>query len=190
MKEEKLKESISEFSEHENRRSVLLLAEGVDFRDAAFLCTKQLKKQGESIIYFSTNKPFQELTEELEYEGIDPEELYFLDVISKKLNIETKQSEKVYYGDTPAEVNNLLMNISDVLSKWSEPGKVLLLDSFTGLLIYNSTKSAGKFLQRLDKKIKNGGMKGLYIAIKEQIGDELIEKLMEICDEKIDLTES
>ena len=185
-----LRDSLREISILEDLESTLLLTSGENFRDAAFLSAKVLTENDKNLIYFTANSPLKELMDELEYEGVDVSRLYFLDVISKKLNIDFKDQKKVYYGKTPAEINNLLMNVTDVLEKWSDEADFLILDSFTGLLIYNDIKDAGRLLQRTDEKIKDKSVKGIYIALKEQLDEETIDKLMKICDRKIDLTKN
>lgn len=183
-----MEEKLKEIKEKDGEYSLLILANNEDFREVSYDSVRYLTNNEEEVIYFTTNKPCREVIEELEFVGANLDRVNFLDVITKKLNLEPKEREDTYYGDTPAEINNLNVYLTDVLDKWGEKDKFIILDSFTGLLIYNSLKTTGKFIQRMKKKIAEQDMKGICVAIKSQIDEEVIEKLMKVCDEKLDLS--
>lgn len=165
----------------------LVLVDYNNFRDISNQLTSQLLEKFDEGIFFTTDRSYTEVLDELEYMGTDLESLYFIDVISKKRGI-TKENEKVELVDAPTAFNDINLAFSKFYQQ-DEKEKFVLMDSFTSYLLYGNLKPLGNFVKKMTDKAKKYGSKFYIMAMKTQIDDEIIGKLMSFCDKKYDFSE-
>ena len=163
----------------------LVLVDYDNFRKVSNMLTAELLEKGLEGIFFTTDRTFEDVREELDFEGADATSLRFIDVVSKKRGI-TDADGKVDLVDSPTAFNDINLAFSRFFDD-AGPGSFVVLDSFTSYLLYGNLKPIGNFVKKMTDKSRDRESKFFLLAMKTQIDDETIERLMTFCDRKFDL---
>ncbi len=147
-----------------------------------FLCNDK----GLQGIYVSINRPYSSSLKILKGNGIETDNIFFVDCIS------------VLLGDTPFRTARCLFtspeNLTDVavlIDQWvrslPEGDKFLFLDSLSPRLIYNSVGTVTKFSHFITGKMRQWGLNGVLMSLEKESSPEILDDISQFCDRRINL---
>ena len=139
-------------------------------------------------IYITVNRPYGTLKELLRDRGIDTAKLFFIDAISQTVTQPKLVNHHVIYLPNPQSLTDMSLAMNAAAE--SIPGKTrfLFMDSLSTLLIYNETQTVAKFAHFLTVKMRSLNIKGVFIALRQMLDEELIFEVAQYCDKVIDLS--
>ena len=181
---EKLRENLNEISD--GRKIVLVIANSKEYSEANLETLKYLitdkRLPG---IYVTVNKPYETLNRMLEKNGIDTDRLFFLDGISREVGSGSEEDDNVYYLDSPQNLTNISIALSEIVKEMPEGEKFLIIDSMSSLTIYNQSEKVSKFARHITGKMRKWNITGLILSIEEEVDDKIVSHFTQFCDEII-----
>ncbi|HIH10541.1 MAG TPA: hypothetical protein HA254_07810 [Candidatus Diapherotrites archaeon] len=162
---------------------VLLIIEPKDYQEALVSLMRLLsQKEGMEPVYITTNKSCIKLDEIFRVNGINTDNVYYIDAASKATNEACADNEKAKYTSGPANLGEISAEISRVASK-PHRGMVFIIDNVSGLLVYNKEDEVSKFLHFTAGKAELTNTSAVFVAMKEdrlpanigQYADRIIE---------------
>lgn len=166
--------------------TALVLVNSDNFREVADQLTADLLDAGQVGVFFTADRQFDEILEDLEYRGADCSDLQFLDIVSKSRGIQA-EDDCVRMINSPTAFNDILLELNDLLDSMGD-GDFVVLDSFTAYVLYGDVGDVGNFVKRISDELKDRDMTFYVFAMHQQIDEGVVEKCMTFCDEKIDLS--
>lgn len=137
-----------------------------------------------SVCYVSLNRSYSAIIEMMEDNGIKPDNFQFIDCISKTVH-KPKPSKNVFFADSPNALVDISVNITEAMNKGSS---ILVFNSITTLLVYHNAQTATKFILNLITKMKQMNKKALFLYMKDQKSDDLLQTLSQSSDLIVDLS--
>lgn len=136
-----------------------------------------LKMRG---IYVTLNTSYPRIKENLEAQGIDTSELFFIDCISK-LTGNASKTDSCVFVESPSS----LTDMSIALTAATSSGKFdfLLIDSMNTLLLYNDIKTVEKFAHYMISKLRDLDMGGIILAVDDENSKKLLPIISQFCDD-------
>ncbi|HLE06791.1 MAG TPA: hypothetical protein VI790_05525 [Candidatus Nanoarchaeia archaeon] len=122
-------------------------------------------------IYITLNKKSSELVIELQNNGINPDNLFFIDAISAKTSLKNVET---------TTTKGSLTELSIILTKVATPGTYdfIMLDSINSLLNYdNNDKEVVQFVKFLINKAKYLFVKGVFLSIDNPSVNNLLKTI-------------
>jgi len=142
--------------------------------------------EGMSGIYITVNKPFATLYEELKKSGVNVENMFFIDCITKVAGGKLAVSENCIFMSSPRNLTELAIALTQAINSMKGRGdRFLFLDSLSTLLIYNTSETIAQFSHFLVTRIRLCGLKGIFISIKRDVDENFLATLSEFVDEVI-----
>lgn len=142
--------------------------------------TKRSKLNG---IYISFNQSYPRLVKDFKDDKIDTSKLFFIDCVSKKTK-QRKSTPNYYYTNGPQSLTELSIMISEKLK--DKKIKFIFFDSVLTLLTYNDEKVSARFIQHVTSKLREEGVKGIFISIDEGT-KKFHNTIAQFCDTEIHL---
>ena len=148
---------------------------------------------GLSGIYLTLNKPYEDLVEMLEDEGIDADKIYFIDCISKLTGRRTEGLGKnCIFVDSPqalAQITTALQKLLSIVKEGEQ--RFMVFDSISTLLVYYDKEPVGKFTHFMIGMIRKWKLRGVLLMVEEGDKRGATEMMSLFCDRvvKIDHTE-
>ncbi len=142
------------------------------------------KEKGLSSIYITSTIPSHSITNVLTILEINQDDVYFVDCISHIMMGTAKQSEHVYFVESPTMLENIMLKV-EFLMRSIEGNKLVLLDSINSLAIHNNTKILSEFLHILVNNLRAKEAYTLILSVEEQSSEAITNMLNLICDETI-----
>ncbi|MDY6778573.1 MAG: hypothetical protein SVU32_07950 [Candidatus Nanohaloarchaea archaeon] len=167
---------------------VLVLTNRENFRDLANGVAGGLLEEGFRGIFFTADRTYREVQEDMEYSGFDTEDLWFIDIVGSNRGI-SEAPEDVELTNSPTAYNSINIALTDLFDEIEGEERFVLLDSFTSFLLYGDLKTVGNFVKRATDKARENDAAFIIMAIGDQIDEETVEKLMSFCDTKIDCSD-
>lgn len=169
----------------------LILTDQSSFRRVADGIVKYFTSNGFYGIIFTADRTFQDLEEELDYHDVETDKLMYLDLVAKTRGITTDRDD-VELINSPTAFNDVSIGLRELITQVDEQSedRFILMDSFTAYLLYGNLKDTGNFIKRTTDRARDHDYTYIMTAVRAQLDDETIEKLMTFCDTKIDLTEA
>lgn len=165
----------------------LVLTSDTNFRDAADSITSFFLERGFEGIFYTADRTYKEVRDELDYKGAETDDLLFIDAVCMSRGLEVDDSF-VEAITSPTAFNDIKLAFNDLLSDLGED-RFVILDSFTSYLLYGDLKDVGNFVKAISDKLRDNDTSFIIMAVENQISDEVEERLMSFCDEKVDLTD-
>ncbi len=104
-----------------------------------------LVDQSITVIYMTTNKPYDNLVKKFSQDGIDTERICFIDSVSLPVWGRVSDTSRCLYVDSPSNLTDISMSLEKTL-KNIKGNKFVVLDSLNTLLLYNSFELVLKFI--------------------------------------------
>lgn len=144
---------------------------------------KILKKEAKNknVIFVTTNKPYDHLINVLKERGMKSNKIFFIDCISKHVGIK-KEPENCIFVESPQNLTAITIAITSSI-KHLLGKKILLLDSLSALLIYNSAETIGEFSNFIINKLRSYGVDMVILALESDINKDIIKQIESFADE-------
>lgn len=137
-------------------------------------------------IYITVNKPFSTLYQELKNDGINVDNIFFIDCITKTAGGKPNITENCLFMTSPRNLTELAIALTQAINSMRGSGdRFLFLDSLSTLLIYNTSDTIAQFSHFLVTRIRLCGLKGIFISVKRDVDEKLLATLSEFVDEVI-----
>lgn len=134
-------------------------------------------------LFICLNRSYASILEELKKNNIDTKNILFVDCAKSRLCEMKKGAPNVISVDTPADLTNLSISISEFAK--NVPGeKFLAIDTISTLLIYNDENMVVRFVKALTEKTSGCGLKTIVLT---QDNESLIRKISLFFDKTVNL---
>ncbi len=164
----------------------LVLVKPFEYQKASISIVRHLtKNKGLPGVYLSVNKPFASLQENFRKNGVRSELLIFIDAITSLAEGSAKESEHCYYLESPENLSDISIAISQAVESIDYKEKFIFIDSLSTLLIYNNPETIIKFIHFLVSKMRAWNVVGIILSLKKRGESGLIAELGQFCDETI-----
>jgi KaiC/GvpD/RAD55 family RecA-like ATPase len=141
--------------------SILLITPITNLHEKTTEILKQFSKDGLKGIYVSLSKPYDSLKGTFKENGIDPENVFFVDCISKSIDKIVKD-KNVFYVSNAGDLDDIGISITDILE--NNKADYLIIDSLETLLIYNRINTVAMFTQSVVRKSSKFKLKTVIIT--------------------------
>jgi len=147
------------------KQNIVMIIKSKDYSKVLTDLNKQISKKFERICLVATSKPYKNLIKQLQDEGIDHTKYYFIDCCSKKS--EVNESEQCTYISSPQNLTQLAIAIAKTIK--NKHVDLIILDSISGLLLYNDAVEVTKFLNNIMANLRSNHTKGIYTLLQEDL---------------------
>lgn len=146
---------------------------------------KKLVGANKSLIYVTTNKSYTYVENLLKKKNVTIKKIFFIDCISKTIgSLPKEEPENCLFLDGPQEVTGLSLAINQAV-KLLPRDKIVLFDSLSTLLIYNSEQTIGKFSNFIINKLRYKNISVILIALDSDADKRIIKTIGSFVDEVI-----
>jgi KaiC/GvpD/RAD55 family RecA-like ATPase len=139
----------------------LLLADGRGHHADADLLVAQLQASG-PVVFVTADRPEALLLPALQAAGVDLSRLTIVDTVSALDGRPTANRPGVLYVPSPTMLELLAMRIEQAAVRLG-PQTRILIDSLTGLALYNGSAAVHAFLHYLANRLRANRMSGHFI---------------------------
>ncbi len=148
-------------------------------KDIVDVSTKNFKKT----CYVSLNKPYDTLIPMFQKAGIKTRNFIFIDCV--KVGIKGFSDVKVVFVSSPKALTEMDIAIKKALDKEKFDG--LVFDSLSTLLVYEEPSTLIKFSHSVISKLRSAGVKGIFLALKDDVKSELMKDLSMFVDKVVEV---
>lgn len=145
-----------------NNQSIVLICKNKGPEDAVFEICSDLKKSFKKICIVTVNKPFSFWVKKFGEKKIDYSKFYFIDCISAS-TMEQVPSKQCTYISSPKALTELAI----ALNSLSKEVDLIILDSFSGLVLHNDPFLTFRFMNSINAKFRRNSLKSLYLVVGE-----------------------
>jgi hypothetical protein len=165
---------------------LLLLEEGM-YLDKTVQLVRSLQKAGKKLCYVCLSQPYTDISTGLKGLDIDPEKIYFIDVLSSHYE-KKEDTSNCTFLDSPMELEGMRLAISKALKE--KECSAVLVDTISTMLIYQKTSTIVRFTHDFLEE-EGDGNKILYMVLKHdsipmEENERLIKDLRMFADNTID----
>ncbi len=146
---------------------------------------KNCNEQKKQAVVLSATKGYGDFTDFLSENKLNKENVCYIDTITRLSGVILKNEPKVMYVGQPSDLTDVSINVAACLDL--NKNSIIIIDSLSTFSLYNSANDLIKFIHLLSQKTKKSGAVALLIAVKEDIDQDLIQRLKNYCDAEIDL---
>src|SRR3990167_446120 len=100
---------------------------------------------GKKCVYITVGKPYKSISANLEKNSINTSNFLFIDMVTKMVEPDIKKTDKCIYIDSPQNLTDLGILLSNATSSLKPKEGFVLFDSVTILMLHNDPKSINKF---------------------------------------------
>lgn len=165
---------------------LLLLEEGMYF-DKTVQLVRTLQKAEKKLCYVCLSQPYTDISTGFKGLDIDPEKIYFIDVMSSHYE-KKEDTSNCTFLDSPTELGSIRLAISRAMKE--KECSVVLVDTISTMLIYQKTSTIVRFTHDFLEEERDGN-KILYMVLKHdsipmEENERLIKDLRMFADSTID----
>lgn len=163
---------------------ILLLSKSEDIEEIKLEMLERFTEKEElSVIYVSITKPYDSITDILGDKGIDTDEIFFIDCMSKAQESDTAIRAKNCVFIDPRNLTNISIAISEAVENFPEDEeKLVVFDTLSALRVYNEDNPLQQFSQFLTSKMRNWEVKSVILTLEEEMDDEVVARVSQFCD--------
>jgi archaellum biogenesis ATPase FlaH len=139
-----------------------------------------------NVVYVTVNKPFSELINEFKKEKIDTNKIFIIDAVTPRKLTNIERGENCVFVGSPKELTNISITTTSTVEKLNT-AKILIFDSISTLLFYNSFETAKEFIRFISNKMKELKVTFAIICIKDTTDEDVISQLSTFVDDVIEI---
>lgn len=139
---------------------------------------------GEKVCYVSTNKPYTTLMKNFEKDKTDTSKFCFIDCVTKSA-AGSAAGGKVVCVSSPKALTEMNIAMKKLLEA-NKPG-ITVFDSLSTLLIYEESSVVTRFVHSIISVFRSLGSKGVLIALKDEVKNELVKDLSMFVDKVVEM---
>ena len=152
---------------------VVLLLPGARYATRLVAAVKLLRKRYKKICYVSLSKPYTTVLEELKAARIPTDGFFFIDAAAECLALERRENA-VCVGSAE-DLTGLGVQLALCLKEFRPD--LVLLDSLSTLLIYNSPGASAQFAHFVAGEVRLAKTKGVFVALMEDKDSPLMKEV-------------
>ncbi len=133
-------------------------------------------------VYVTINKPVDVLKQILQQNGVNVDNLYFIDVVSRKIGIKIVPVKNAIYLESPKSLTDISIGISQALSAMKSETKFMYFDSVSTLLLYNEPGTVSRFAHFVTGRVHQWRALGILVALEKEMDEKLISQISQFCD--------
>jgi len=150
---------------------------------------RSLQKLGYSVLYVTTDRPFQTLAADFRELGVDSDVIFFLDSISYVNGQQPPQRPvNAMFLQSPTMLEMMAMRTEQLLGRVGERPFVVL-DSLSALAVYNGIPPVQEFSHYLANRLRTNGVSGDFVIKDNQTGRDLVDKVSGFCDSHLRMSD-
>lgn len=171
--------------ELDENQTLLLLMPGIEYSEIVIDMVKQLSS--ESLCYVTLNKTCKSLRELFKKNGVNTDNIAFIDGISNTFMEVCSQTDGCYFVSSPSALTELSVTISRIMKHGF---KHMIFDSLTSLTVYEKKASVARFMSTVANRVRSSNTKAVFYALKMKEQGEFITECEMYVDKVIELDES
>jgi len=164
----------------------LLLASADRVNDLSFRVVRKTLKSGCIPLVVTINKPCKVLIKVYEKDGIDPASYYVIDAVTKYSGGECTPGPRVRYVNTPSDLTELGIAITELLRRMPAGKKCIVFDSVSMLLIHAPSATTSKFLHFLVNKLSLADVSGIFLCVEKGLDPVIVSQMSAFVDHIVD----
>lgn len=144
--------------------------------------------RGYRVVVITTNQPSAVLKKHYSTDGIDISRVSFIDAITKyALGKIPPGQEDCRFINSPSNLTDLGIAITEVLNSLAGEKTCLLFDSVSTMLIYLPSTNISKFIHFITSKLRLVDAAGIFLAVEKGLDPLLLTQLTTYVDGTIDM---
>jgi len=144
--------------------------------------------RGYRVVVITTNQPSAVLKKHYSTDGIDISRVSFIDAITKyALGKIPPGQENCRFINSPSNLTDLGIAITEVLNSLAGEKTCLLFDSVSTMLIYLPSTNISKFIHFITSKLRLFDAAGIFLAVEKGLDPLLLTQLTTYVDGTIDM---
>lgn len=164
----------------------LALSSPKALRDANIALVEEIIRQGFRAVVITVSQPSQILTQLYVRHGIDTEQVFFIDAITKyALGTNPPPRERTVYVNNPRDLTSLSIAITGMLREHAGEGTCYLIDSISTMLIHLSSEDVSKFIHFASAKLGIMNTPLIFLAAENSLSPVLLDNLLTFSGEVI-----
>lgn len=164
----------------------LMIAPPEYFHAMNIAVMKQIISKGCTPIIITVNQPFRVLTKMYLREGIDISNFHVIDAVTHYSGGTCEENPLVKYINTPSNLTDLGIAITEVLRQMPEKKKCIMFDSVSMLLIHIPSATASKFFHFVVNKLKLSDVAGIFLCVEKGLDPLILSQMTAFVDKIID----
>lgn len=160
-----------------NRDGAVMLFKtmSTDYIQATTTTMRRALERDAAIIYVAFQWPYQSAKRIFAENGIDCSDIEVVDCITRSASPEgVEEAERVSYLAHPQDLMKLSKTISGLIGDEQHEGCVVVFDSLSTMLQYNTVGDLERFLDRLDETIRDHSLRCLMFTVGPTVDADLI----------------
>lgn len=136
--------------------------------------------------YVSVSKPAKTVQNILAKNKIKTDKIFFVDCItSSTIGEDMERAENIVFCN-PKSLTNISLILTTALNSLpKDVMKVLVLDTFSTLLLYNEAMIVNRFMHSLTSKLREWNVKSVIFTLEEETDKKIIAQLTQFCDKAV-----
>ncbi|HLC47943.1 MAG TPA: hypothetical protein VJI13_02615 [Candidatus Norongarragalinales archaeon] len=164
---------------------VMLVSDSNTYLETNLSLLRALVNEGNVVIFITMIRPAAVLNKLYEQNDVDKSKIYTVDCVSTLTQQYIKHTEHEVYVQ-PNNLSAIAMAINEMAL--SLPGKkVVVFDSPSTLMVYNSLNEIMKFALFITSKIRLENLKGIMLSVEEDMKSDILSGLSHVSDKIINL---
>jgi len=141
-------------------------------------------------VYTTFTKPYQIVLKNLQKEKIDTDKIFLIDCVTPVSEPEEISGTKKVIFCQPNSLTNISISVTTALKNMPKEGnRILILDTISTLILYNSKNSVIKFIHHLIGEIRKYGVKSFIFTLDEESDKSIISEISRFCDVSLNLSQ-
>ncbi len=179
------------FKEIDDNELVLLIVPGDKVDNVNREILKYFVNKKKAIcIYTTFTKPYKIIVNHLKKEGIDVDKVFLIDCVTPVTEIDEIVGNSRAIFCQPNSLTNISISITTALKNMPrEKNRILILDTISTLMLYNSKNTVVKFIHHLIGEIRKYNVKSFIFTLDEESDKSIISEVSRFCDISLKLSE-
>jgi len=172
--------------DNEDNDIILYLSDPSEIRASNINVIRKAEEGGYSVIIITTNFPASVLEKIYNKNGINTDNIYFIDAISAQSFGKSPENDDHHFMvSSPADLTKLGIAISEDIKRMQDKKIFVLFDSVSTLLIYLPSVKIIKFMHFLSNKLRQISLKGVFLAVDGGLDPMMMAQLSSMVDEVV-----
>lgn len=164
----------------------LLLAQPDKVFDLNLAIVKKILQSQCVPLVITVNKPYKILVKMYAKEGISQDTYYVVDTVTKYSGGECMPGPRVRYVNTPSNLTDLGIAVTELLKQMPAGKKCIMFDSVSMLLIHSPSVTTSKFLHFLVNKLSMDDISGIFLCVEKGLDPVIIAQMSAFVDHIVD----
>lgn len=164
---------------------VLLISDSNTYLDTNLALLRSLISDGDKVIFVTMIRPAEVLHKLFDQNGIDKDKVFMVDCVTTLTEKYIKHTDREIFVQ-PNNLSAIAMAINETALR-VEGKKVVVFDSPSTLLVYNSLNEIMKFALFVSSKIRLENLRGILLSVEEDMKTDIISSLSHVSDRVINL---